>query len=293
MPSFHAPVQLRWVDLDAQRHVNNSMIVDYLQEARTQFLLTGPTAEMLNEGCIVVSHRVEFLSQLPFSYDVLDVELVVSELGGSRFEISYVVRALQTEIARARTVLCPFDFASNAPRRLTQGERGFLASYRRDLDPMSPLVGTGLDGRGVGYDIWARWSDLDRYGHVNNVRFFDYIQESRISVMVHADPTMARLGTPQWDQDDERVGQYTWLLARQDLNYLSQINYRREPYRVNTAPTRIGSSSITLTGEIIDPVNDDAVLARARTVLVCGDANGKPTALPDQVRGAMAALLVQ
>ena len=35
---------MRWGDMDAQGHVNNAAYLDYLQEARVAFLLSGATA---------------------------------------------------------------------------------------------------------------------------------------------------------------------------------------------------------------------------------------------------------
>ena len=37
-------MRMRWGDMDAQGHVNNAAYLDYLQEARVHFLLTGPPA---------------------------------------------------------------------------------------------------------------------------------------------------------------------------------------------------------------------------------------------------------
>ena len=31
--------------------------------------------------------------------------------------------------------------------------------------------------------LGVRWSDLDSYGHVNNVKFYDYVQEARVAIM--------------------------------------------------------------------------------------------------------------
>ena len=55
----HVPCPVRWGDLDAQGHVNNGFYVDYLQEARVHFLLTGPpeARDLLDSGVLVVSHR--------------------------------------------------------------------------------------------------------------------------------------------------------------------------------------------------------------------------------------------
>ena len=58
-PEALPPVPSRWGDLDAQGHVNNGFYVDYLQEARVHFLLTGPpeARDLLDSGVLVVSHR--------------------------------------------------------------------------------------------------------------------------------------------------------------------------------------------------------------------------------------------
>ncbi len=33
------------------------------------------------------------------------------------------------------------------------------------------------------YPMLVRWSDIDSYDHVNNVRYFDYFQEARIAFL--------------------------------------------------------------------------------------------------------------
>ena len=45
--AYLTEVQLRWTDLDAQGHVNNVMVADYLQQARAKFMLSGDAFEML------------------------------------------------------------------------------------------------------------------------------------------------------------------------------------------------------------------------------------------------------
>ena len=59
-------VPLRWVDLDAQGHVNNGIIADYLQEARVRFLLAGDNAALLGTSTLVVAHQVEYLAPVEF-----------------------------------------------------------------------------------------------------------------------------------------------------------------------------------------------------------------------------------
>ena len=88
---FRWECPLRWSDMDAQGHVNNAVLVDYLQEARVVFLRRGSASALLDEGIIVTRHQVEY--RRPVEYDDGDVviELGVSTLGASRVELAYEI----------------------------------------------------------------------------------------------------------------------------------------------------------------------------------------------------------
>lgn len=282
---FHTRVDLRWTDLDAQQHVNNVVVADYLQQARAVFMLSGPAGPLLENGCVVVSHAIEYLRPITWSATPLEVDLWVSGLGGARLEISYLLSQDDHPVARARSVLCPFDFARQTPRRLTSAERGFFAGYRGEPLDLAALGAPALGGRGLALDVRTRWSDPDRYGHVNNVRFLEFVLAGRVDMTTRVDPTMARAGM------GEQAGG-RWLIARQDIDYLAQISFRLSPYRVLTAPVSVGTSSVVIASEIIDPDDDNRVLAAARSVLVSADQDGHKMPLADRTRAAMLANLV-
>lgn len=280
---FRCPI--RWGDLDAQGHVNNALYVEYLQEARVDFFLAGPNAHLLEEGVVVVGHQIEFLRPILYSAEPLEVELAVAKVGGARIDVAYEMRHEGLEVARARTVLCPFDFKHQRPRKLTHKERHFFTDRRTPMDGLRELPGGAVGGAADVQEFFVRWSDLDVYGHVNNVRFFDYVQEARIAMTTHANPEMARLaGGPE--------GRYLWMVARQDVDYLSQLAFRREPYAVRTAVAAVGTSSVTFAVEIVDPTKKGTVFARARTVLVCADEQGRPTPVPDGIRDSLQPYLI-
>lgn len=284
MNPFIASVQLRWTDLDAYGHVNNVMVADYLQQARAQFLMSGPAHALLEEGCVVVGHQINYRAAMNYASEPIRVELGISELGAARFEVAY--RLLQDDqlCVEARTVLCPFDFETQLPRRLDAVERDYLGDHRVKAQPLPGLRAPVLAGRGSRIEVYPRWSDPDRYGHVNNVRYLDYVLAGRIDMTAGADPSMARAG-----MGDAFAGK--WLVVRQDIDYLVQLEYRLTPYLVFTAPVRIGDSSVVLATEIVDP-QDDTVHARARVVLVhAGDGTAK-VPLPDSARTALEAMLV-
>lgn len=260
---------LRWGDMDAQKHVNNSMFAEYLQEARVDFLHAAGVTEMLETGVVVVSHQIEYLGPITYSPEPVIVDLGITQIGAARFEVSYLISHDNRLCARARSVLCPFDLASQSLRRLTPDERDWFEQHRIDVEPFRRVAAVPLEGRGAVHLLRPRWSDVDRFGHVNNVRLFDYVQEARISVF----PVDSRA---------------VWLVARQDVDFIAQIPYRVQPYRVHVAPVHVGSSSTTFATEVCDPLEGDRLLARASTVLVHADERGRPTPLPDDIREKLA-----
>lgn len=245
---------MRWGDMDAQGHVNNAVYLDYLQEARVHFLLTGPPVlqELLETGVLVVSHQVEYLAPVVFSTRPLDLRLGVSQLGGSRFSIAYEVYDGDTLAARAFTGAVPYDLTTSTLRRLTPVERELLGATRMEVEPLRRLATVPVSDQDHRLPLTVRWSDLDAYGHVNNVKYYDYIQEARIAMVSE------RLG---WEQSPR------WVVVRQDLDYHRPIDFRLTPYEVVTAVAAVGNRSVTLTAQIRDP-GGDTTFATARTVLV-------------------------
>ncbi len=261
--------------MDAQGHLNNAAFVDYLQEARVDYLLSGPAVmpALLANGVLVVSHQIEYLRPVVYQRRGLDIELWVSSVGGSRFGLAYDVRDGNELAVRARTTAVPFDLATDTLRRLSGDERAVLVAAQRDTEPFAPLPAVPRGDAGFRSPLPVRWSDLDSYGHVNNVKYFDYLQEARIHLFVEA------LG---WT---ESTGNEIFLV-RQDLDYRAPIDFRPEPYEVRTLITKIGNRSVTLGAEIRDP-QDHRVFAAARTVIV--------TAQPmdDERRSALAPYLLE
>nr|WP_239579810.1 thioesterase family protein [Microlunatus panaciterrae] len=265
--------------MDAQGHVNNAIYLDYLQEARVDFLLCGPPvmAQLLRTGVLVVSHQVEYLRPIEFSERPLRIELWVDSVRVGRFSIAYDLWDGDTLVARARTGAVPFDLTSQSLRRLRPEERDHLAASLEPTEELRPLPRLRWSAAAVEqvFEFQVRWSDLDSYNHVNNVKYFDFVQEARINLLASV-----------WRPGDE-----VWLLVRQDLEYLKPMDFRQQPYEVRTVVADIGTSSITLAAEITDP-DRGQVYAAARSVLVCADRAGRPTPLDPAARHSLAQRLV-
>ena len=103
------------------------------------------------------------------------------------------------------------------------------------------------------YDAHVRFSDVDVYGHVNNVKYFEYYQEARIAFI-------ASLA----DGDVDSIRQ---VVARIDVDYRRPILFRPEPYAVETWVNRIGTSSYDLASQRSRPLTD---VERSRLEAVLG-----------------------
>lgn len=285
---FECPT--RWGDMDAQQHLNNGSYVDYLQEARVDFLHHGKFAYMLGDepipgeqgpnthAILVTGHQVEYLRQVVAGAPV-QVRLVVDQLGAARFTLAYELFSNRQPIASARTTLCPFDLDTNQIRRLSATEKEWFAGHAEQVEPLRDIPKTRISDRPAHeYDLRVRWSDLDSYRHANNVKYYDYVQEARVTLLnelAEHRPAQA-----------ERIDQ--WVVVRQDMDYAVQIDFRREPYVVRTAVARAGETSLTLVAEIIDPLTG-TLHAASRTVLVHAGVTGAQS-LPPWIPDALAPL---
>ena len=231
---------LRWADLDLLGHVNN----------------------------------VTYVSSLNFSFEPVAIECWVTEVRAASFTMAYEIfeedeAGERTVFLRARTVLTPYVFATERPRRLHDEEKEALAGL---LEPEEPVRSTSapevVDVPGGSYPVHVRFSDVDVYGHVNNVKYFEYFQEARIQLMV---TQVRELG----------VG-YHLVVAQTDVDYKRPILFRPEPYDCRTWASRIGSTSVVFESVVRD---GDQVLARARIVGVCIDSEtGRPVPVPEAFR---------
>ena len=271
-------IPLRWSDMDAQGHVNNVRISELVQESRNQAFLDSGAGHMLRTGIIVATQDVEFLAPFTVDSTPLAVDVWCAKLGASRTVLQYRARHHGVDVARARGVICPFDFEANRPRRLTPEERGAFEDMAAPAEEWKDQQVHDVTGLGAVVEVPIRWCDVDRQGHVNNVSMAGYLQEARI------------LATTSWAPGMERAGEHLWVVVRQDIVYRRQVLPAQRCCQVHTALTRLGTTSMTLAGSI---AVDGGSALDAATVLVCVDpATGRSRAIDEATRDGVAEHLV-
>ncbi len=107
---YVARVALRWSDMDALGHVNNSEYLRYLEQARIEFLADAAAAGVPRDaGLLVARHEVDYRKPLPYRREPVDVPTWIDRIGTTSFTFGHEVKTDDVVYARARTVIVCID----------------------------------------------------------------------------------------------------------------------------------------------------------------------------------------
>jgi acyl-CoA thioester hydrolase len=160
-----------------------------------------------------------------------------------------------------------------------------------EQDAMNAVDASLVTGHGAHGGIWAsgasvsamrhtfpcqvRWSDLDAFGHVNNVVFHTYLQEARVDFLFRHAASLGAGGM------SEGV-----VIARQEIDHTAPLEFTSRPMWVETWVSHIGGASFTLDYEVRD---EDTVYARAKSICVAYElATKSARRLTEAERGMLA-----
>ena len=83
------PITVRWRDMDAMGHVNNSKYISFLEEARVRWMLSVEGVSMTDRIAPVVANtNVNYRAPIVWPNDIV-VELYVERLGNSSVTIAH------------------------------------------------------------------------------------------------------------------------------------------------------------------------------------------------------------
>lgn len=115
-----------------------------------------------------------------------------------------------------------------------------------------------------------RWSDMDAYGHVNNVQFLRLLEDARVLAFHGHDP-----------DDGGEVLNTGLIVARHEIDYLQPLHYRPEPVAIDLWISEISGASFEMCYEVLDEAaghgGEPRVYARAESTMVAYDLEaGRP-----------------
>jgi acyl-CoA thioester hydrolase len=127
---FRMPVALRWRDLDAFNHVNNSNFLTYLEEARIRWFASWD-GEWVNDTMAPLMAAVQLNYRMPIPYpsDVV-VELFTDRIGTSSATIGHRIVSEDgaTLYCDGHVVVVWIDRASGRPIVLPEAVRTAMAT---------------------------------------------------------------------------------------------------------------------------------------------------------------------
>jgi acyl-CoA thioester hydrolase len=129
---YTVQVPMRWSDMDAYGHVNNVVHLQYFEMARVALFFERASLEErtgLRRGTVVAAHDIRYKLPVVYSARPLDVQIWVSGVRAASFTCHYEVFDHERLAVTGSTLLVPFDFTINRPRRLSPDEKEFLARW--------------------------------------------------------------------------------------------------------------------------------------------------------------------
>jgi acyl-CoA thioester hydrolase len=118
---FQNKQYVRWGDLDAFGHVNNSTYLIFAQEARFAW------SKMLE--MVVARAEVDFIAPIYTGDIYIDVEIWVNKIGTSSFGVTYEMKNGDELLAVVKTVQVTVSMDTKKSRPLNDVERDFLNKY--------------------------------------------------------------------------------------------------------------------------------------------------------------------
>ena len=152
---------------------------------------------------MVVRHDVRYVAPLAFRLEPVKIACWVTEVRAASFTMAYEVydeapdgsaHRLPAGQDPAHAVRLRGGAAAPHHRR-REGRPGAVprrraAAHRARAQRSPKHLESGH------YPLHVRFSDVDLYGHVNNVKYFEYFQEARIRYLMRTSTSAARASAP-------------------------------------------------------------------------------------------------
>jgi acyl-CoA thioester hydrolase len=134
---FIYPIEIRYRDVDAQRHVNSAVYFTFLEQARAHYLeqlglWSGDNFDQI--GIILAEQSCSYF--MPIYYgQAIEVGVRADRLGNKSLHFEYVLRdaASQAICARAKTVLVAYSYESAKSIPIPAHWREKIESYEAKL----------------------------------------------------------------------------------------------------------------------------------------------------------------
>jgi len=130
---FYQSIEIRYADLDAQRHVNNACYLTYMEQARLKYFQSldlWDGADFDNIGVILVEQSCTYKTPIAYGQPIR-VGVRVIRLGNKSLELAVSIRDRDTdqEMAAGRSVLVAYDYLVDKSQPIPERWREAIKAY--------------------------------------------------------------------------------------------------------------------------------------------------------------------
>lgn len=131
--NLYIPIQIRYGDIDAQWHVNNSRFLTYIEQARFHYLLTlglWHGENYLDVGLIVADIHVTYRSPIILLQQIR-IGTRVAHIGNKSLRFEYQVEDAETGavLSTAETIMVAYDYRTLSSRPVPDEWRQKIAAF--------------------------------------------------------------------------------------------------------------------------------------------------------------------
>jgi acyl-CoA thioester hydrolase len=126
---YKCKVTPKFGDIDGLRHVNNTVIPNWFEEARNEIYgYFNPDFSFKTWNLILARFEVDFISQIFYNGNV-EIHTYVSHIGNSSFEVYQEAWQNERLCSKGKTVLVHFDFKNQKSQSIPDDIRMKLQNH--------------------------------------------------------------------------------------------------------------------------------------------------------------------
>lgn len=130
---FYHPIEIRYGDIDAQRHVNNAHYFTFMEQARANYLMKlglWDGGDFDHIGIILAEQSCTYLAPIILQQQV-EVGVRTERMGKKSLEMVYSLRDAQTlqELATGWTTLVAYDYQQSKSIPIPDGWRSTIENF--------------------------------------------------------------------------------------------------------------------------------------------------------------------
>ncbi|GAA1354503.1 thioesterase family protein [Arthrobacter koreensis] len=138
------------------------------------------------------------------------------------------------------------------------------------------------------FPIQLRFGDEDSNGHVNNVRYVQFLEEARVRLSLVPLPGSGSAGEePETFRSVTREAGST-LVARQEIEYFTPLLYRPDPVWIEIWVSALGRSSFSYGFRLTDDDSGTVYAVAEAAMVMVERESGRPVPLTERQREILA-----